>query len=64
MTLPTFDSGLGNETVTLILKNNIGRLSKGVQYHKSCVVSGVLVLTPGVSQSTNQIFIQLSNLID
>ena len=28
----------GNEAVSLVLKNNIERLCKSVQYHKSCIV--------------------------
>ena len=35
-----FDGTDGNETISLILKMNIGRFSKSVQYHKSCVVPG------------------------
>ncbi|CUP65486.1 Uncharacterised protein [Segatella copri] len=37
---------------------NIGRFSKSVQYHKSCVVPGVGVFIARVTKPTNQIFIQ------
>ena len=47
------ERGLSHETVTPILKNNIGRLSKGVQYHETCVMPGALVLSPGIAQATN-----------
>ena len=56
--LSSLDACLGNKAVTLILKMNIGRFSKSVQYHKSCVVPGAGVFIARVTKPTNQIFIQ------
>ena len=55
--LASLNRCLCHETITLILKNNIGRLSKSVQYHKTCIVSGILILSTGVTQTTNQKFV-------
>lgn len=45
-----------HETVSLVLKNDIGRLGEGVQYSESNVVAGALVLGADVAQSHNQVF--------
>lgn len=46
----------GNEAITKLAKRDIGRLSKGIQYRKSYVVTGILVLTSDVPQANYQIF--------
>ena len=56
--LAPLDGSLSHETITLILKMNIGRFSKSVQYHKSRVVSCTGVFIARVAKTTNQIFIQ------
>ena len=53
-----FERGLGYKAVTAILKTNIGRFSKSVQYHKSCIVASTGVFIAGITQSTDQILIQ------
>ena len=53
--LTVLDAHLGNKTVSPVLKNSIGRLCKGVQYHKSYVVAGILVFIARITQPHNQI---------
>ena len=53
--LAVLDAHVSDKTVTLVLKNSIGRLCEGVQYHKSYVVAGILVFVARVTQPHNQI---------
>ena len=41
--------------VSVVAKRDIGRLSKGIQYLKSYVVTGIVVLTSDISQANYQI---------
>lgn len=52
---PGFVFKISDITITFILKTNIGCLSKGIQYIKSDVMSGVSVLLTGVSKASDQI---------
>src|SRR5574344_98943 len=57
----SFNACFTDESVTLVIKNNIGRFSESVQYHKSCVVAGAVVFITDIAQTDNQIFIHLYN---
>ena len=56
--LSAFQGRLSHKAVTAILKTNIGRFSKSVQYHKSCIVASTGIFIAGITQSTDQILIQ------
>lgn len=56
--LSAFQGRLSHKAVTAILKTNIGRFSKSVQYHKSCIVASTGVFITGITQTTDQILIQ------
>ena len=55
--LPTLQRGLGHKTIAFILKNDIGRLSKSVQYHPSCIVAGLSVFVARIAQPNNKILV-------
>ena len=55
--LPPLDARLGNKSVALVFKNNIGRFCESVQYHKSSVVAGLIILVADISQSHYQILV-------
>ena len=55
--LSSLDGRFGHESVSAVVVNNIGRLRKGVQYHKSCIVSGHVVFVADISQSHYQVFV-------
>ena len=42
--LSSLERSLGYEAISLILKMNIGRFSKSVQYHKSLALIHILIL--------------------
>lgn len=46
---------LGDKAVTLVTKRDIGRLSQGIQYRKSYVVTGIVVLSSDVPQANDQV---------
>ena len=50
-------AGFGHEAVSPVLKNDIGRLGKSVQYHESGVVAGSRVFSARIAQSTYQVFV-------
>lgn len=50
---PEFEGG--HKGVPPWLKNNVGRLCKGVQHHPANVMAGFLVLWTGISQSGEQV---------
>ena len=55
--LAALERCFGHEAIALVLKTNIGRLSKSVQYHVSCVVAGPGIFASGVSEATYQVLI-------
>ena len=59
--LTTFETRLADKTVTLVLKRNIGRLRKSVQYHESRIVAGHIVLITDIAQTYNQIFVHANS---
>ena len=56
--LPALQRRLSDKAIAFVLKNDIGRLCKSVQYHKSGVVSGLGILVAGITQTHNQKLVQ------
>src|SRR6056297_2454133 len=44
------------EPVTTVIKNSIGCLCKGIQYHKTNVMSCIFVIRTGVTQPNDKVF--------
>ena len=57
--LLVLDPPAANVAIPLGGKRNIGRLSEGVQYHKSDVVPGISVFVAYITQPYNKVFHQI-----